>query len=293
MRKLVNKTMLLIFVTFYAMCPGVAACAEPDTPDESKVPMNLFSWTHLETEKGFHLAFDASGSYGPIHGYTQTPLGGAPSSTSDKRPQFDDLGINTMTMVNLSLSAGLDSHYIYGSAHLVDLSGTSTLDENLIFHGKEYPVGTRVKSDVNLSWYDIGYQYNILFDKGRTNLRMAPTVAFTLWDYSAELESNSGRTSRSYVKGTPRLGLEFEWFPVRRFSITGKGIASIPLNNMPHIYTVGLVGKYHLMDISRLKISLFTGVEYHWVDFKDNQTEPNHVKASMGPLGLVGAEIRF
>lgn len=57
--------------------------------------------------------------------------------------------------------------------------------------------------------------------------------------------------------------------------------------------TVGLVGKYNLMDINRFEISLFMGVEYHWVDFKDNQTEPNHVKANMGPLGLIGAEIRF
>ena len=116
-------------------------------------------------------------------------------------------------MVNLSLSAGLDSHYIYGSAHLVNLSGTSTLDEELIFHGKEYPAGTRVKSDIGMNWYDIGYQYNIHFGKERTNFRMAPTVAYTLWDFSTELETNSGRSSRSYIKGTPRLGLELEWFP--------------------------------------------------------------------------------
>jgi hypothetical protein len=35
------------------------------------------------------------------------------------------------------------------------------------------------------------------------------------------------------------------------------------------------------------------GIEYHWVDFKDNQTEPDHVKANMGPWGLVGAGIKF
>ena len=295
MMKIINKMMLFILVTLYAMCTGPTVYAEPNSPEENRTPMGLFVWTHLEVEreKGFHLNFDASGSYGPISGYTQTPLGGAPASTSDKRPKFDDLGINTMTMVNLSLSAGLDSHYVYGSAHLVDLSGKSTLDEELIFHGRGYPAGTRVKSDINLSWYDIGYQYNIHFGKERTNLRVAPTVAFTLWDFSAELESNSGRNSRSYIKGTPRVGLEFEWFPVRRFSISSKAIASLPFNNMPHIYTVGLIGKYNLMDINPFKISLFMGVEYSWVDFKDNQTEPNHVKANMGPLGLIGAEIKF
>jgi len=293
MMKAMNKTTLIIFVTLYGMFPGLTVYAEPDAPGESKATMGLLGWAHLETEKGFHLAFDVSGSYGPVSGYVQTPLGGAPSSTSNKRPTFDELGIETMTMVNLFLSAGLDSHYIYGSAHLVNLSGTSTLDEKLIFHGKEYPAGTRVKSDIGMNWYDIGYRYNIYFDKERTNLCVAPTIAFTLWDFSTELESNSGRNSRSYIKGTPRLGLDFEWFPAKRFSVSGRAIASLPLNNMPHIYTVGLVGKYNFMEINRLKVSVFMGVEYDWIDFKDNQTEPNHVKANMGPLGLIGAEIAF
>jgi hypothetical protein len=214
--------MLFIFVTLYVMCPGLTVCAESDTPGENKAAMGLFGWTHLEGEKGFHLAFDASGSYGPISGYMQTPLGGGPSSTSDKRPKFDELGINMMTLVNLSLSAGMDSHSIYGAAHLVDLSGAKTLHEELIFHGRAYPAGMRVNSDVNLSWYEIGYQYNIHFPKERVNLRMAPTVAFALWDFSAELESTGGKNSRSYIKGTPRVGLEFEWFPAKRFSYPAK-----------------------------------------------------------------------
>lgn len=85
--------------------------------------MVLLGWTYLEAEKRFHLVFDASGSYGSISGYTQTPLGGVPSSTSDKRPKFDELGIDTMTMVNLSLSGGVGPHSIHGAAHLVDVSG--------------------------------------------------------------------------------------------------------------------------------------------------------------------------
>jgi len=295
MRRIVNKTTVLIFITLCAMWAGPTVYAEPNSLEENKTLMGLFGWTHFEVEreKGFHLNFDASGSYGPISGYMQTPLGGAPGSTSDKRPKFDELGIDTMTMVNLSLWAGLDSHYIYGSAHLVDLSGKNTLDEELIFHGREYPVGTRVKSDVNLSWYDIGYQYNIYFGKEGTKLLIAPTVAYTLWDFSTELKSNNGKNSRSYIKGTPRLGLELEWFPLNRLSVSGKAIGSLPLNNMPHIYTVGLVGKYNLLDINRFKISLFMGVEYDWIDFKDSQTVPNQVKANMGPLGLFGAEIKF
>jgi len=275
------------------MFTGLTVYAEPDTSGENKAPMSLFGWTHLEAEKGFHVVFDASGSYGPISGYTQTPLGGAPSSASDKRPKFDELGINMMTMVNLSLSVSKDQHSIYGGAHLVDLSGNGTLDQPLIFHGQGYPTGTSIKSDVNLSWYEIGYQYNIHFGKEQMNFNIAPTVAFALWDFSTELESGGEKNSRSYMKGTPRIGLNLEWFPWKQFSVSGKAIGSVPLKNAPDIYTVGLTGKYHLLSKDRLRISLFAGVEYNLIDFKDSQTEPNRVKANMGPLGLAGLEIRF
>lgn len=255
--------------------------------------MVLLGWTYLEAEKRFHLVFDASGSYGSISGYTQTPLGGVPSSTSDKRLKFDELGIDTMTMVNLSLSGGVGPHSIYGAAHLVDVSGKDTLDEKLIFHGGEYPAGMRVKSDINLSWYEIGYQYNIYFGREQMKFSIAPTVAFALWDFKVELESNGAKNSRSYIQWTPRVGPEFAWSPVKRFSISGKAIASLPFNNLPHIYAVRLTGKYNFMNIDRLKILLFMGVEYDQIDSEDSQTEPNHVKANMGPLGLFGAEIKF
>jgi len=295
MVKIWNRRMLFIFVTLYTMCIGlrVYAYAEADVPGGNKPPMSIWGWTYLEGGKGLHLNFDVSGSYGPINGYTQAPLGGAPSSASDKRPKFNELGINTMTMVNLSLSGGIDSHYVYGAAHLVDLSGKNTLDENLIFHGRQYPAGTRVNSDVNLSWYEIGYQYNIHFGKEQMSLNFAPTVAFALWDFSTELESGGEKNSRNYMIGTPRLGVFFEWFPVKRFSVFGKAIASLPFDNLPQIYTLGLTGKYQLLDKDRLKISLFAGIEYNQIDYKDSQTVPNHIRADMGPLGLAGVEIKF
>jgi hypothetical protein len=71
MTKILNKTMLFILVTLYAICTGLTVYAEPDTPGENKAPTGLLGWTHLEGEKGFHLDFGASGSYGPISGYTK------------------------------------------------------------------------------------------------------------------------------------------------------------------------------------------------------------------------------
>lgn len=291
--RIFKKTILTILVIIYAIFKGLTVYAEPMSQIENKAPTHFFAWTLVEGEKGFHLDLVGSVSYGPLSEYMQTPLGGAPSSASDKRPKFKELGIDNATIVNLSLSAIMDPHSLYCASHLVDLSGESTLNEELIFHGKQYPAGTRVKSDVQLNWYEIGYQYNIHLGKERVNLNIAPTVAFTLFDFSGELESRGEKNDRSYMKGTPRVGLELEWFPWDRFSIDSKGIGSIPFKHTPHIYTIGLTGKYHMMSKGRLKTLLVAGVEYNQIDYKDSQTKPNHVKADMGPLGLVGAEIRF
>lgn len=175
----------------------------------------------------------------------------------------------------------------------MNLDGERTLDETLVFHGIGYPAGARVNSEVKLNWYEMGYRYNIHFGKERVHLRIAPTVASALFDFNAELKSNGGKNDRGYVKGTPRAGLELEWFPWNRFSIYGKGIGSLPFKNTPDIYTLGLTGKYNIMNKDRLKIFLFAGVEYNVIDYKDSQTNPNHVRADMGPLGTIGVEMKF
>ena len=148
----------------------------------------------------------------------------------------------------------MDQHSLYGAAHLVNLDGEKNLDETLVFHGTGYPAGPRVKSDVRLNWYEMGYKYNVNLGRERTNLRIAPTVAVALFDFNAGLESNGQKNDRSYIKGTPRVGLELEWFPWNRFSIYGKGIGSLPFNNTPSIYTLGLTGKYNIMNKHRLNV---------------------------------------
>jgi hypothetical protein len=288
-----NKKILVILVATFTIANGITAYAESNAPTENNVSKSLLGLPLFEVEKKFHLDFDASGSFGPISGYLQTPAGGAPSSTSNKRPTFEELGIDMTTMINLSLSASRGSHSIYGAGHLVDLGGENTLDETLIFHGKEYPAGTRVKADVKLNWYEIGYQYHIHFGKERVNLDVAPTIAFAVWDFSTELEANGEKNSRSYVKGTPRIGLELEWYPMKWFTVSCKAIGSIPLENLPNIYTASLTGKYSILNKDRLKILLFMGIEYDGIYYKDNQTKSNHIRADMGPLGIVGAEIKF
>jgi len=287
-----SSVVIICFVVLFTL-NGLGVCAEPADQTTDKPSSGSIGWSLLKEEKGFHLNFDGSVSYGPISGYLQTPLGGAPLSASEKRPTFKELGINNVTVFNLSLSASINQHSLFGAAHLANPDGEKTLDESFVFHGVDYPAGTEVKSEVRLNWYELGYKYDLQFGRDRVNLRIAPIVSVALFDYNASLESGGIKNTRSYVKGTPRVGLELEWFPWKRFSIYGQGIGSLPFNNTPGIYTFGLTGKYLIVNQGRWKISLFAGLEYDLIDYKDSQTTPNHVRAEMGPLGTVGIEMRF
>ena len=266
--------------------------ADPGGPAEKSPAGSLFDQPLLEVEKGFHIALDASVSYGWISGYVQTPRGGAPSSTSDKRPTFEELGIDAATVFNITLSASLDSHHLYGAAHLLYLNGGNTLQENLVFHGTQYPAGTRVDADITLNWYEIGYKYNIHFAK-QGNLSLAPIFAVALWDFSAQLESAGIKDDRSYMKPTPRVGLEFNWAPLNKFLVTAKAVGSIPIQHLPGIYTLGLTGEYMLVIKDRFRISLGLGIGYEWMRFEDSQQVPNRISANIGPSGILGVEIKY
>ncbi len=64
-----------------------------------------------------------------------------------------------------------------------------------------------------------------------------------------------------------------------------KGDGSLPFDNTPSIYTLGLTRKYNILNKDGLKTFLFAGTEHNVIDHKDSQTTPNHVRADMGPLG--------
>ena len=73
--KITNKMALFIVVTFYALSPGLTVYAEPDTPRENKARMSLLGWTHLEGDRGFHLAFDGSVPMVRLAGIYKLPSG--------------------------------------------------------------------------------------------------------------------------------------------------------------------------------------------------------------------------
>lgn len=223
--------------------------------------------------------------YGPIEGYLQTPRGGGPGTTSAKRPTFDELGLDRVSLFDGSAHVRWDRHTLYGGAQIIRLSGDETLTEPLISQNVTFDAGDRVDSDIQLDWYRFGYLHR--FDWWSAH-RNAPTLSLggdaVLFDFHYTLDGAGGHVDRAYAKPAVRLGGELDWRLTERLSMRARAFESLPLSNTPSILSLGLRAFYRLLDSQDCSIDAYVGVSYHRIDYEDDQTVPNHIRAEMGPL---------
>lgn len=289
----------VIFIPLFITTHDSQAVQKEEAPD----------WNPVKIDPGaIHLTFNAYIAYGSVSGFTQAGLGGAPGTGSSNRPKIkDDLGINDSITGNFSLELGWKQHTLDMAAHLIDLKGKNTLDRTLVFRGQSYLPGTRIESEIKSNWYEVAYRFRFPLGQSESastrpnyqdhfswdRFTIAPTVAMAFWDFSARVQQSGIKNERGYSKVTPRLGALFEWNPLPKFSLVGNAIASIPINGMVHIYTLGLAAEYNLIQKSWVNLGFTVGVKYDHIDSKDSQTFPNKVRMDMGPMVTGGLWIKF
>jgi hypothetical protein len=250
-------------------------------------------WSRQD-EKKLWISPEASFRYGAVHGFVQTPRGGRPGSTSIQRPTFKELDIKYAAMGDVSLTAGLRNHAIYCGARLVQLSGENVLDHTLISHGMTFPAGSSVKGNVQLNWYQVGYQHRFIYSNGQgTSFGLHPGIGLVLWDFTYKLEGAGSLADRSYIKWAPHIGLDWEWMPRGRFSVSGGVWGTLPIYDMPFILSTELVGNFRLWGKGGSRGLLFVGIGYNRIAYKDKQEVPNYIKTDIGPEFIGGLQVRF
>jgi hypothetical protein len=242
------------------------------------------------------LRFDLEGSlkYGPVTGFAQTPRGGAPGTTSPNRPTFRQLGIDEVLIPDASVGLRWRGHGLYSGGSWIRLDGQTTLDTTLISQGTTFPAGTAVNSEVRLDWYRLGYKYRFALanEMGET-FALSPAAGVALLDFDYRLNGEGLLANRSYIVGTPQMGLEVEWIPSGRISVVGGSLSSLPEVSNLFLLSARLDCRCRLWGTARRGGMLFLGVGYEWINYEDNQTRPNHVKADAGPLLRFGLQTHF
>ena len=239
---------------------------------------------------------DVAFLYGPIDGFVQTPKGGNPGSTSSKRPTFEELGFDTISIYEFSMRADWDVHSIFGGVQIARLSGRSRLDEELTSQNVIFPAGSYVDADIQLDWYWLDYLYRFdLSPEERHNVfTVAPGAGFTVFTFHYKLDGlGEDGADRQYPKVGIRLGCELTWMITDKLSAHGRAFGSLPIPNTPWILDLELVGRYELWKSPRVKALGYLGIAYDRIDYKDEQTVPNHIVVEMGPMLKAGLQFQF
>lgn len=99
---------------------------------------------------------DLSWRRGEVAGYSQTPAGGQPGSSSLARPDFAELGYDDANRPRLELR-GFAAAFIWQlQVERVRLDGRQILQQDLISWGVPIPAGSTVDSALQFDWYSAG-----------------------------------------------------------------------------------------------------------------------------------------
>jgi hypothetical protein len=239
---------------------------------------------------------DAGASFllGSIDGYLQTPAGGSLGTTSIDRPTFEELGIKRVYGGDFWADVSYGHHGLYVGGRITRLSGSGTLDEPLVSQSVAFAAGLPVEANIQLDWYRLGYRYLLPFKWGGTTIELSPSIGATLLDFQYTLagEGMDG-ADRSYSKVGAQAGLGVTWALTKRLSVCGQVLAPIPFSDAPEILSAQVTLKYSFLEHKGLSISGLFGIGYEQIRYEDGQTIPNEVEANMGPMGVLGLEIRF
>jgi hypothetical protein len=248
----------------------------------------------LLAQGDFHVDGGTTFLYGSIDGYLQTPAGGNLGTTSADRPSLKELGIKSVHAGDFWANLSCGPHGLYTGGRIIRLSGDGTLDEPLVSQSVMFAAGMPVEANIQLDWYRLGYRYIFPFQWGDKTVELYPSIGATLLDFHYSLAGEGiERADRRYTKIGAQVGLGMTWPLTERLSLCGQVLAPIPFSHAPEILSAQAAVKYRLLEYDRLSVSGLFGIGYDQLYYTDGQTVPNEIEAEMGPLGLLGLEIRF
>ena len=298
-------TVLAVGASLSAFAPaafGDATARDPESGAAGRAPVTLALDGLAETgtqDDAFRWSLEAAWKYGPIDGQLQTPTGGMPGTTTVGRPTLEELGLDYASIFAAEASFGAGAHEFYFYTQLNRLYGDVTLEETFMSQGRTFPAGSRVHSDVKLDLYRLGYRHRIETGSrrdGAPQFFLYPSAGIAIFAFDMQLDGDGGAyVDRPYAKGAPEFGLGFEWLATDQLTVTGEVTSTFDLSKLPLIVTAKIEGKYMLVRSRGVTVSGTVGVGYQLIRYDDGhkQEMPNDIEVDLGPVVLLGIDVRF
>jgi hypothetical protein len=225
------------------------------------------------------------------------PSGGNKGTTSHNRPKLSEVGIDDGSIYDAEGKYRWGPHEISVGGQWVGLSGDDTLHQDLTSQAQTFPAGSRVHSDLTLDWYRAAYGYRLTWPEKEgflERLTLTPRIGGDLLDFDFKLHSSGvASVSRNYLKGGLQVGLGAEYRLSPQWSIVGDVASSVPIPDTPFIVTAELLARYQFYDARSFSAAVEAGVGWEHIGFEDNQSVPNRIDVDLGPLLVVGVELKL
>ncbi|MFQ5844661.1 MAG: hypothetical protein ACE5JG_06695 [Planctomycetota bacterium] len=245
---------------------------------------------------GVRVEVAASFLHGEVDGFLQIPRGGQPGSSSRHRPALGEMGIDHVAALDVGGSVEWRRSRVRAGARFVPLRGRATLTRDRVSGKVTFPAGTSVRGALDLDWYHLTYERRFVLDedaRGR-RLTLRPGFGVAVLDFDYELHGPGlVGTRRAFTKWALRLGATARWELSDELSLQAHLLRGLPIGMQPRLSTMGLRGRYRLWRGRSSAAWASVGVAYDEISFEDEQTLPNRIEARLGPMLLVGLQVRF
>jgi hypothetical protein len=188
-----------------------------------------------------------------------------------------------------------DSVFYFGG-QLANLTGDARPDQMLVNQVPAFADGPQVSSDVRVEAYRLGYRLPIASGQGVDAVlpvSVHSVMGIAVVDATYQRETEGMTVEQGLLKGAPLLGLDTEWPVSRRFSLAGESSATVPIQNMPWIFSAQLLGRYRLSGRGDDGMRAFGGLGYQRISFQEQADVVSDFRLDSGPLLIIGIEARF
>jgi len=165
------------------------------------------------------------------------------------------------------------------------------LDQTIVTHGITLPAGTSVGSDNKFDLYRLGFDHKFYFFNN--DLDVYPEIELTGLHFSYRFYSPGIDSTRAFHSMTERLGVGSDYHLNRFVYLSGNVASSIPSLSNLQVQTAKVDVNWNVYKMRDVQTTLYTGVGYERIQFKDKQTFPNDIKLTAAPTAELGIKFTF
>lgn len=231
-------------------------------------------------------------NFASMDGFVQIPKGGQFGTTSERRPEFDELGIKNISYPEVTLSANWDKFNMYYSLSYKTFKGGATLKKDLITHDTQLNAGEYINTRHKYIFHRLGfgYDFNIM-----ENLTLTPKIEASAFNFSYQFSTSAGKSSqRKFGAGTVRVGGAVKYDFNRDFSLTFDLMTHIPHDSIKSSLETSLIGSYTVYRQDNREVNVLAGVGYDMFKYRDTQKDmQNFMYLKSKPVYKLGLELKF